>query len=160
MCISSLPGCWQEVFFPLFIFCGVSCPYSSALIQRGSQEQLRSCSCGALAPRSDWVSSWVLPRPNGPFKQSCGLQWQSARRLPAEGWPSKTLVYLYISACAECVRWVEGVRESSVLKNTLSKIWIVGLCIWDLCTNFQRENIPWEVIERKEPVPQRFLPPT
>lgn len=94
--------------FPLFLFYGTDRPHSSALARGGEAEG----NWGALVVlwhqtaelRSEWISERVLPRQNGHFKWSCGLQWQSTRRLPTEGWPSKMLVYLYISAYAECVR--------------------------------------------------------
>lgn len=107
-CLSPLFSCMLAGrFFSLFLFYGMDCPHSSALICRGEAKG----NWGALVVlwhqraelRSEWISKWVLPRWNGHFKWSCGLQWQSTRRLPTESWPSKMLVYLYISAYAECV---------------------------------------------------------
>lgn len=96
----SFLGSWQAVFFPLFLFYGMDHPHSSALIGRGEAKG----NWGALVLwhqtaelRSDWISKLLLPRQNGHFKWGCGLQWRSTRRLPTEDWPSKTLIYLYVS---------------------------------------------------------------
>lgn len=156
----------ESIFFSLFLFYGMDCPHSSALICRREAKG----NWGALVVlwhqtaelRSTWISDWVLPRQNGHFKWSCGFQWQSTERLPTEGWPSKMLVYLYISVYAECVHCtifrggegggVKGARGNRVMKNILCKTHILGLHIWDLDTDFQRENLPRDT--------QRSLPPT
>lgn len=100
-------GHWQATLLSLFLFYGRGCPHNSAFLRRGEAKG----NWGALGVlwhqaaelRREWISKRVLPRQDGHSKWSCGLQWHSTRRLPTEGWPSKMLVYLYISALAKCM---------------------------------------------------------
>lgn len=74
---------------------------------------------------------------------------------PAKSWFIYTFQHV-LNVCAEWKEWGRAVWWKARFANK----WIVGLHVWDLCTNFQWENVPWELTERKEPVPKRSLPPT
>lgn len=104
----------SRIFFPFPFLCHGPSQQLSAHLQRGSQGKSRSLCCALVlnSKAEEWISDQVLPRQNGHFKWSCGLQWQ--RRLPTEGWPSKMLVYLYISVytkCMQCTRKEAGQRS-------------------------------------------------